>query len=609
MAFINKILQKTKNKIGDRDRDSVSPGYSSPEKPAHYSAATLAGPVPIPPTTAGSHAHTVPSNVTQPHLISQQQQQQQQAYATLPPQKHVVPSNVPPMQQPSSTSVATRAASFSVGAQSAVVSKGAAGLYVPLQQNAIATNEYTQQQQPQQQQQQQQQHGIHGDHQNQSQNQHPHQHQHLLHHHHHYQQQPMMQPADLQGVERSYEDTHVKLDDFEVFRTVGTGSFGRVRLVRHKATNKHYAMKVLKKNHVNQSQNQHPHQHQHLLHHHHHYQQQPMMQPADLQGVERSYEDTHVKLDDFEVFRTVGTGSFGRVRLVRHKATNKHYAMKVLKKNHVVKAKQVEHVNSERRILAECSCPFIVYMLGTCQDNVNLYFFMEYVVGGELFTYLRRYHRFPPPVAKFYAAEVLLALEYLHSRHIIWRDTKPENILLDHRGHVKLTDMGFAKKVTDRTWTLCGTPDYLAPEVIQAKGYGKSVDWWALGILIFEMIAGYPPFYDEDHYRLYEKILAGRIQWPAQFDPVARDLVSRLLTADLSRRLGNLHRGSADIKEHRWFAEVDWNRLAAREIPAPLIPPQKVDGDTSNFDKYPETNEKYGDMATPDPYADLFLEF
>ncbi|PIA19207.1 kinase-like protein [Coemansia reversa NRRL 1564] len=340
----------------------------------------------------------------------------------------------------------------------------------------------------------------------------------------------------------------------------------------------------------------------------HHHQQQPVTDVSQKQ-LERSYRDTHVQLNEFEIFRTVGTGSFGRVRLVRHKMTGVYYAMKVLKKAHVVRAKQVEHVNSERRILAECDCPFIVYMLGTCQDRTNLYFFMEYVVGGELFTYLRRYHRFPPPVAKFYAAEVLLALEYMHARNIIWRDTKPENILLDSRGHVKLTDMGFAKKVLDRTWTLCGTPDYLAPEVIQAKGYGRSVDWWALGILIFEMIAGYPPFYDEDHYRLYEKILAGRIQWPPQFDAVSRDLVSRLLTADLSRRLGNLHRGSADIKEHRWFAEVDWNRLAAREIPAPLIPPQKVAGDTSNFDKYPETSETYGDYTSEDPYADLFLEF
>ncbi|KAJ1932450.1 cAMP-dependent protein kinase catalytic subunit, partial [Linderina pennispora] len=194
-----------------------------------------------------------------------------------------------------------------------------------------------------------------------------------------------------------------------------------------------------------QQQQQQQQQHYQQQHHLHHQQQLALALGGGTAG--RSYEDTHVRLDDFDVFRTVGTGSFGRVRLVQHRGSGKHYAMKVLKKSHVVRAKQVEHVNSERRILAECACPFIVHMLGTCQDNVNLYFFMEYVVGGELFTYLRRYHRFPPPVAKFYAAEVLLALEYLHARDIVWRDTKPENILLDGRGHVKLTDMGFAKKV------------------------------------------------------------------------------------------------------------------------------------------------------------------
>ncbi|KAJ1869159.1 cAMP-dependent protein kinase catalytic subunit [Coemansia sp. RSA 486] len=510
MAFINKILQKTKHKIGDRDGMPGMGGHTEkgPVYPHHVDSPTDPG-LPV-----GMHQHqqsqpqsqtqqtygvAVSSAVSHPHILGQQLQnapvpyQQQQ-------QKHIVPSNAP--VAPSSTSVATRAASFSLGSLAAA--RGAQGVHQAL---------YPGQQQL---------------------------------------QHPMPQQAQ----------------------------------------------------HPMPQQAQHAYGHQHS-HGHSHEQTYPATQP----GWERPHEDTHVQLSEFEVFRTVGTGSFGRVRLVRHRATGKYYAMKVLKKSHVVRAKQVEHVNSERRILAECSCPFIVYMLGTCQDRVNLYFFMEYVVGGELFTYLRRYHRFPPPVAKFYAAEVLLALEYMHARNIIWRDTKPENILLDHRGHVKLTDMGFAKKVMDRTWTLCGTPDYLAPEVIQAKGYGRSVDWWALGILIFEMIAGYPPFYDEDHYRLYEKILAGRIQWPAQFDPVARDLVSRLLTADLSRRLGNLHRGSADIKEHRWFAEVDWTRLAAREIPAPLIPPQKVDGDTSNFDKYPETAETYGDMVSEDPFADLFVEF
>ncbi|KAJ2005420.1 cAMP-dependent protein kinase catalytic subunit [Coemansia thaxteri] len=528
MAFINKILQKTKNKIGDRDSSSVT-GSASPDKGLMFQLDSPTDGVPGLPMSPGI-AQTYASPLSQPYSAAcHTQQPHPPAYSatSVPAQKHVVPSNAPML--PTSTNVATRAASFSQGAYAA-----AKGVDV---YNTHAQIMYTAQ------------------------------------------QQAYSQPIPIQQ--------------------------GLVQIAQHP----HQLY-----DHPNlQSQSQ---QHQH--------QQQPLppppppppevtsapLLPPGVQATtDRTYEDTHVQLSDFEVFRTVGTGSFGRVRLVRHQATNKYYAMKVLKKSHVVRAKQVEHVNSERGILAECDCPFIVRMLGTYQDRVNLYFFMEYVVGGELFTYLRRYHRFPPPVAKFYAAEVLLALEYMHARNIIWRDTKPENILLDHRGHVKLTDMGFAKKVVDRTWTLCGTPDYLAPEVIQAKGYGRSVDWWALGILIFEMIAGYPPFYDEDHYRLYEKILAGRIQWPAQFDPVARDLVSRLLTADLSRRLGNLHRGSADIKEHRWFAEVDWDRLAAREIPAPLIPPQNVEGDTSNFDKYPETPETYGDMTSPDPYADLFLDF
>ncbi|KAJ2744302.1 cAMP-dependent protein kinase catalytic subunit [Coemansia sp. BCRC 34301] len=514
MAFINKILQKTKSKIGDRDAHSPA-STASPEKMSlhHLDSPTDGVPgLPMSPSIAQPYT----ASLSQPHSAGYRPHPPVHSSATTTAaQKHVVPSNAPVV--PSSTNVATRAASFSLGVHS--VENPPATMY----SGHVHQNSYLAVQQQQ-----------------------------MYSQHQHYQAQSVAVTSAYPQQQQHYQQP---------------------QLVPIPPS-------------------------------------QPLLplEPA-IHGIDRSYEDTHVRLDEFEVFRTVGTGSFGRVRLVRHRASNKYYAMKVLKKSHVVRVKQVEHVNSERRILAECNCPFIVHMLGTCQDRINLYFFMEYVVGGELFTYLRRYQQFPSPVAKFYAAEVLLALEYMHARNIIWRDTKPENILLDNLGHVKLTDMGFAKKVVDRTWTLCGTPDYLAPEVIQAKGYGKSVDWWALGILIFEMIAGYPPFYDEDHYRLYEKVLAGHIQWPSQFDPIARDLVSRLLTADLSRRLGNLHRGSADIKEHRWFAEVDWDRLAAREIPAPLIPPQKVEGDTSNFDKYPETPETYGDTTSLDPYADLFLEF
>ncbi|KAI9004421.1 kinase-like domain-containing protein [Hyaloraphidium curvatum] len=314
-------------------------------------------------------------------------------------------------------------------------------------------------------------------------------------------------------------------------------------------------------------------------------------------------------LKDYEILKTLGTGSFGRVHLVRMRGEHEKYlAMKVLKKTEIVKLKQVEHTINEKNILDELDHPFLVNMISHFQDSVNLYMIMEYVPGGELFSYLRRSGRFPNHVARFYAAEVVLAFEYLHARDVVYRDLKPENILLDSTGHIKITDFGFAKRVEDITWTLCGTPDYLAPEIIQAKGYGRAVDWYALGILIFEMLAGYPPFYDEDHYRLYEKILASKIKWPSHFDPNAKDLLKRLLSPDLTKRYGNLKGGSSDIKRHKWFAGVDWTMVVQRKVTPPYVPPVKNPGDSSNFDSYPEDFEPYG-REGPDPYREKFKDF
>ncbi|KAI9142864.1 kinase-like domain-containing protein [Paraphysoderma sedebokerense] len=314
------------------------------------------------------------------------------------------------------------------------------------------------------------------------------------------------------------------------------------------------------------------------------------------------------RLTDFQIMQTLGTGSFGRVHLVRLKSNGKYFAMKVLKKVEVVRHKQVEHTLNEKSILEQIEHPFLVNLFCTFQDSGNLYMVMEYISGGELFSYLRRSQRFSNNVAKFYAAEVVLAFEYLHSKDVIYRDLKPENLLIDSTGHIKITDFGFAKHVPDVTWTLCGTPDYLAPEIIQSKGYGKAVDWYALGVLIFEMLAGYPPFYDEDHVKMYEKILQGKIKWPSHFDPAAKDLLKRLLTSDLSKRYGNLKAGSKDIKNHKWFAGVDWNKALKLQIPPPYIPPVKGEGDTSNFDSYPEETEPYGKVVH-DPYAELFKSF
>lgn len=319
-------------------------------------------------------------------------------------------------------------------------------------------------------------------------------------------------------------------------------------------------------------------------------------------------EKPKFKLDDFVIMQTLGTGSFGRVHLVKLKATGKYYAMKVLVKKQIVESKQVEHTINEKNILEILDHPYMVNLIGSFKDNRNLYIVLEYVCGGEMFSYLRQCKRLPNHVARFYAAEVVLAFEHLHSKDIIYRDLKPENILIDRMGNIKITDFGFAKYVPDVTWTLCGTPDYLAPEIIQSKGYSKAVDWYALGVLIYEMLAGFPPFYDEDQMKLYEHILEGRIRWPSYFDPAAKDLIKRLLSPDLTKRFGNLKGGSSDIKKHKWFSDIDWKKLAEVKIKAPYIPPVEGEGDASNFDPYPEDHEPYG-LDGPDLYTNEFKDF
>lgn len=314
-------------------------------------------------------------------------------------------------------------------------------------------------------------------------------------------------------------------------------------------------------------------------------------------------------LTDFVIQRTLGTGSFGRVHLVRSVHNGRFYAIKVLKKARIVKMKQVEHTNDERRMLKIVDHPFLTRMWGTFQDARNLFMVMDYIEGGELFSLLRRSQRFPNQVAKFYAAEVVLALEYLHAQDIIYRDLKPENILLDRNGHIKITDFGFAKEVKDVTWTLCGTPDYIAPEVVSTKAYNKSVDWWSLGILIYEMLTGYTPFYDQTPMKTYENILVCNVRYPSYLNQDAVDLLQKLITKDLSKRLGNLGGGPSDVKNHPWFAEVLWAKLLSKDIETPYEPPiQPGTGDTSLFDRYPEEQQDYG-VTGEDPYADLFTDF
>ncbi|XP_075813459.1 cAMP-dependent protein kinase catalytic subunit PRKX isoform X2 [Microtus pennsylvanicus] len=262
-------------------------------------------------------------------------------------------------------------------------------------------------------------------------------------------------------------------------------------------------------------------------------------------------------LQNWDTVATVGTGTFGRVNLVKEKTGRRYYALKIMSIPDVIRLKQEQHVQNEKAVLKEINHPFLVKLFWTGHDNRFLYMLMEFVPGGELFTYLRNRGHFSSVAAIFYSTEIVCAIEYLHSKEIVYRDLKPENILLDREGHIKLTDFGFSKKLVDRTWTLCGTPEYLAPEVIQSKGHGRAVDWWALGILIFEMLSG--------------------------------DLIKKLLVVDRTRRLGSMKNGVEDIKRHRWFRGVEWESVPQRKLKPPIVPKLSGDGDTSNFETYPES--------------------
>ena len=279
------------------------------------------------------------------------------------------------------------------------------------------------------------------------------------------------------------------------------------------------------------------------------------------QFVEQLDNPLGVKLTfhDFEKLKVLGKGSFGEVLLVKLKATGKYYAMKILTKKHVKLRHQESHT---RDLMVKINCPFIVNIKFAFQDAVNLYIITEFMQGGEMFFHLHREKRFSDEKTKFYIAEIILAIEFLHNNKMLYRDLKPENIMVDATGHIKLTDFGLSKMVKkskEKAFTICGTPQYLAPEILSDDGYDGSVDWWSLGCVMYEMLTGSAPFRIPKGSYLTADLYKKKVNMPDYVTSEAKDLIKQLLVPNPKKRLGYGPDGSKKIKEHPSFSDIELN--------------------------------------------------
>ena len=304
--------------------------------------------------------------------------------------------------------------------------------------------------------------------------------------------------------------------------------------------------------------------------------------------------------NDFELLKLLGRGSFGEVLLVRLKANKKLYAMKVLDKKMLKQRKQQIHTKTERDLMVKINCPFIVNIKSAFQDETKLYIVSEFLQGGDLFFHLheKRYTVFPEIKARFYIMELVIALDFLHQNNMIYRDLKPENILLDSQGHVKLTDFGLSKifeNEDDKAYTVCGTPQYLAPEILLRKGYDKAVDWWSLGCVLYEMLYGRLPFKFKKGQKISLNIYKEEIAFDKKISEEAKDLIINLLIFDPKSRLGSGVDGGEKIKNHKFFKGVNWKDVWDRKLEPPFVPNLKSDQDLKYFDSS-FTDESVGSL-------------
>lgn len=294
----------------------------------------------------------------------------------------------------------------------------------------------------------------------------------------------------------------------------------------------------------------------------------------------------------------LGTGAFGTVTLVLDKEKKESYALKAIKKIQIVDLGQQTHITNEKKIMKMLDNRFLVNLRRTYKDAWRVYFLLDVCLGGELFTILRKMRAFDESTARFFAGCVTEAFDYMHNLDVIYRDLKPENLVLNEDGYLKITDFGFAKVVPNKTFTLCGTPDYLAPEIVTGQGHGKPVDWWTLGVLIYEMIASYPPFFDDEPMMTYRKIISCKLKFPKCLSNDSKTIISRFLNPHPMKRLGIIKGGADLIRSSPWFSEFQWLALREAELACPISTTVRSYDDMGNFDKFEQPGGKLKFDAT-----------
>jgi len=294
-----------------------------------------------------------------------------------------------------------------------------------------------------------------------------------------------------------------------------------------------------------------------------------------------------VSLEAFQTVSVIGKGSYAKVLLVKRKSDGELFALKVIKKKCVSSEQQFNHMLSEKQVLISVkNLPFVVHVHATFQNPRKIFFLLDYCPGGDLFGYLQVHNRLSERQAKFIAAQLVVALEEIHARSIIYRDLKPENVIIDRDGYIKLTDFGLSRVLnkSEKLNSICGTPEYLAPEMLNKGGYGQSCDWWALGCVLYEMVTGMPPFFSDNRKELFNSILNLKPKYPSSLSPSLVKLLDALLEKGYANRLGS-KTGAKEVKSNSWFVDVSWESIKHKTLLSPLKVDAKTNSGLGNFDK------------------------